>query len=143
MPRLAIVNMMIGFILLTFAGLGGSFIANDLTQGFLKDAAQVHNWQMTLLSSAHGHTNLFGMLHIVFGLTLPYSALPSKVLRWQTVGLGTGSFAMAVLMVLRAGFGPSDKLEALELLTGAGLSLALIALASHAAGLGLKLLKRA
>ena len=143
MPRLAILNMTLGFFLITLAAAAGPFIAADMTKAFLYDAAQLSSWQITLHTSAHGHTNLFGMTHVLFGLTLPYSALSPRLKILQTIGLGAGSFAMAVLMTLRGGLGPVAGLDALEIATGVLLSAALAALLSHAAGLLVRVLRRA
>lgn len=139
MPRLGLLNMVIGFFTLFVAACAGAFISFDMTQFFLKDPAQLDSWQLTLMKSAHGHTNLFGILHIVFGLTLPYSPFPSKIKIAQTCGFFAGVLSMGPLMMIRAYLGPTDSLEGIGLLIGAGLSLALLALSSHAAGLLFKL----
>ncbi|RZA13013.1 MAG: hypothetical protein EOP10_30445 [Proteobacteria bacterium] len=135
MPRISLLNMAIGFSVLFLAACAGAFVSFDMTEAFLKDTTQLHNWQATLLASAHGHTNLFAMLHILLGLTFPYSSLSNRIKAWQTGGLFAGVIAMGPLMMIRASYGPSASLEGMGLLIGALLSLALLTLASHAAAL--------
>ncbi len=142
MPRLGILNMMLGFMTLLFAAAGGAFVSFDMTQAFLKDPVQLESWQMTLLASAHGHANLFGLLHVALGLTLPYSLLESRWKILQTAGLFAGVVAMGPLMMIRAFQGPSDSFDALGLTIGAFLSASLLTLASHAAALAYKLMRR-
>jgi hypothetical protein len=143
MPRLAILNMLIGFAVLTLAAAAGSFVAFDTTEAFLKDKALLDSWQLLLQSSAHGHTNLFGLLHIVFGLTMPYSAWSARVKTLQTAGLAMGTVAMGPVMLIRSFAGPSESLDLLEVVIGLLLSAALVAMLTHAAGLAKKLLQRA
>ncbi len=141
MARLNILNMAIGFIVLFIAACAGAFVSFDMTQAFLKDTSQLSTWQTTLLQSAHGHTNLFGLLHIVFGLTAPYSALSPKIKAWQTAGLFAGVIAMGPLLMIRASYAPSNSFEGIGLVIGALLSASLLALASHAAALFFKWMK--
>jgi hypothetical protein len=143
MPRLALFNLTFGFCVLFLAASAGAFIADDLTTAYLKDRAMLETWAMTLTKSAHGHTNLFALIHIAFGLTMAYSALPARIKLLQTIGLGLGTLAMAVLMLVRARLGPTEDLDVVGIVIGVLLSCALAALASHAAGLAAKLLKRA
>jgi hypothetical protein len=143
MPRVGLFNMTFGFFLLTFAAAAGSFVATDMTEAFLRDPAALNSWRLTLERSAHGHTNLFALLHIAFGLTLPYSRFSRRVKWLQTLGLGLGSLVMAVLMVVRAGAGPVEGYDPLQLMMGAGLSAALLALAAHAVALMLRMWERA
>jgi hypothetical protein len=142
MPKIGLINMLIGFCTLFIAASAGAFISFDLTQAFLKDPALLHVWEITLMKSAHGHTNLFGILHITLGLTLPYSPWPEKWKVAQTIGLFAGVIAMGPLMMIRAYLGPTDSFEPVGLFIGACLSLALLAIASHAAGLAFKIMKR-
>jgi hypothetical protein len=142
MSRLSILNMALGFMVLFFAACAGAFVAFDMTQAFLHDITQLETWEMTLLKSSHGHSNLFGLLHIVLGLTLPYSPL---TLRWktvQTVCMFGGVLAMGPGMVMRAMAGPSESFDALGLSIGVGLSMALVSLGTHTAALFYKLLRR-
>ncbi len=135
MARLGQLNMIIGFAVLFFAASAGSFIAFDITEGFLKDKAILDSWKLLLMRSAHGHTNLFALVHIAFGLTLPYSSLSSKIKALQTVGLGLGTLAMSILMMLRAWQGPTEEIDVIAIVTGGFLSASLCAIASHCYGL--------
>lgn len=143
MPRLSIFNMMFGFLVLSLAAAAGAFIATDITDGYLRDKALLETWQLLLSKSSHGHTNLFAMIHIALGLTLPYSLLSPRVKLLQTVGLGLGTLAMGPLMIARAYIGPTDGIDPNAVAIGIMLSCALAAIASHAAGLGAKLMRRA
>ncbi|HYX33669.1 MAG TPA: hypothetical protein VE954_11185 [Oligoflexus sp.] len=142
MSRLSILNMAMGFLVLFFAACAGAFVSFDMTQAFLHDITQLETWEMTLLKSSHGHSNLFGILHIALGLTLPYSPL---TLRWkaiQTACMFGGVLAMGPGMVLRAMSGPSESFDALGLSIGVGLTMALVSLGTHTAALFYKLLRR-
>ncbi len=141
MARLSIFNMAFGFSVLFFAACAGAFISFDMTQAFLHDPAQLNSWQLSLLKSAHGHSNLFGVLHIGLGLTLPYSPLPQRSKIAQTVGLAMGVLAMGPGMIIRAFGGASDSFDVIGLCIGTGLSLALVTLATHAAALFYKTLR--
>lgn len=135
MPRLAILNFAIGFFILFLAASAGSFVAFDLTEAFLKDKTLLDDWQTVLLQSAHGHTNMFGMLHILFGLTLAYSPLNARYLKLQTLGFFLGSLAMGPGMMIRAYAGPSESLDFIGSMIGIGLSASFVALFSHSAAL--------
>lgn len=142
MPRLSLANFLIGFVAITLAFSGGFFIVTDAEKAFLHDPALMTSWQYTLLKSAHGHLNLFGYLHILFGLTLPYTGLSQRVKLWQTLGFLLGTLSMGVLLFLRAYNMP--VLEAVDWLGGAiggFLSLSLAALLVHCYGLGSKLMR--
>lgn len=143
MPRLSILNMAIGFLVLFLAACIGSFIAFDMTEGYLRDPEILSSWQLALQKSSHGHSNLFGILHILFGLTLPYSKLSLNLRKWQTLGLFSGTLAMGPGMLWRAQLGPSESVDLASILVGGGLSLALLTLASHFFGLIYKLLEKA
>ncbi len=142
MSRLSILNMALGFFVLFFAACAGAFVAFDMTQAFLHDMKQLNTWEMTLLQSAHGHSNLFGILHIVLGLTLPYSPLTARWKHIQTLGLFGGVLAMGPGMIMRALAGPSESFDALGLSIGVGLSMALVSIGTHAAALFYKLMRR-
>ena len=142
MSRLAIFNMALGFFLLCFSAMGGSFIAFDLTEGYLKDPEILTSWQLALQKSSHGHTNLFAMIHILMGLTLSYSVLSQKVKILQTWFLAAGSVAMGPLMLMRAAAGPSSSFDLIGLSIGGGLSLSFAALALHFFGLAGKLMEK-
>ena len=142
MSRLSILNMALGFLVLFLAACAGAFVSFDMTQAFLHDPMQLETWQLTLLKSAHGHSNLFGLLHIALGLTLPYSPAPMLWKKLQTIGMFAGVLAMGPGMMLRAFSGPSESFDPIGLMIGLGLSLSFASLASHAAGLFYKLLRR-
>lgn len=143
MARIGILNMVIGFLIIFLAACGGAFNAFDMTVGFMKNPALLESWQMVLLNSAHGHANLFGYIHILFGLTLPYSGVGDKVKKIQTAGIFAGAIAMGPLLMARAFAGPSESLDPLGIMIGIFLSAALICIAWHMGGLSMKLFKRA
>lgn len=134
--------MVIGFSLICLAAMAGAFIAQEATEAFVKDPSQLAAWGFTLRKSSHAHTNLFGMLHIVFGLTLPYSGMGIKIKRFQTLGLAAGSVAMSVGMILRAQFSSPSTEGWLDYGVAACLSLALVALMIHVTGLSQALFRR-
>lgn len=142
MNRLGLLNMTIGFIIVFIAAAAGAFIAWDLTEAYLVDSSILNEWQTALQRSAHGHSNLFGYLHILFGLTIVYSKLGRSWKLFQTIGLLAGSLAMGPGMLYRASLGPNPSTDLSGLLVGFGLSLALLAIASHAAGIAYKLSER-
>ena len=142
MPRIALLNFVIGFSVLFVAAAGGAFIANDLTDAFLRDPQLINSWNAILSRSAHGHTNLFGLLHICFGLTIPYSIFSPKIATAQTAALFAGTFAMGPLMIIRSTMPPSDGVDVMAILIGIFLSSALIMIFSHACGLLGKFMKR-
>jgi uncharacterized protein YneF (UPF0154 family) len=143
MPRLAVLNMFLGFLILALAAAAGSFIATDLTEGYLQDKEILGSWMLTLMSSAHGHTNQFALIHICFGLTLSYSTLSLRIKKLQTLGLLFGTVGMGPLMIWRAYIGPSRTTDITEIAIGFCLSLALIAIAAHAYGLARKYMSHA
>lgn len=142
LSRLALLNMFLGFLVVSLAAAAGSFIGLELTQGFLKDPEMLSSWRTTLLTSAHGHTNLFGMLHVLFGLTLPYSVLSTRIKVLQTAGIAAGVVAMGPIMFIRANLGPAEQMDIFELLIGVLLSCALAAVATHSYGIAAKLFRR-
>jgi hypothetical protein len=142
MPRLGIFNMMFGFLALFLAAAAGPFLATEITSGYLRDKALLDTWTLLLQKSSHGHTNLFGLVHIAFGLTMPYSILPTRAKLLQTIGFGLGTVAMGVVMLVRAALGPVDGIDPTEIALGVMLSCALAALGTHALGLAGKLLQK-
>lgn len=141
MQRLGILNMFIGFALIFVAASAGAFVAVDATHRFL-DGNSVASWRDMLQASSHGHTTLFGLIHTLFGLTLPYSVLSSRLKKLQTAGIFCGAFAMGPMMMIRAALGPTPTFEWNGLLIGGLLSCALFAIAGHAYGLFAKFLAR-
>lgn len=142
MPRVALLNFVIGFSVLFVAAAAGAFIANDLSEAFLRDHELLNSWNAILSRSAHGHTNLFGILHICFGLTIPYSIFSERIKKYQTVGLAAGTFAMGPLMIIRSTMPPTDGLDVMAVVIGIFLSGALAMIFSHTCGLLGKYLKR-
>lgn len=142
MPRIALVNFVIGFSVLFLAAAAGAFIANDLTEAFVRDKELLNSWNAILTRSSHGHTNLFAILHICFGLTIPYSVFSIKIKKLQTFGLLAGTFAMGPLMMVRASAPASEGFEVTTILIGICLSLSLAMIFSHACGLLGKIMDR-
>lgn len=142
MPRLALINILVGFAVVFVSAAGGAFIAWDMSQGFVSEPAILNSWYLTLARSSHGHFNLFGYLHILFGLTLSYSSLSQKLKVWQSMGLVLGTLAMGPGMLMRAYGQPSVDVSVSATLVGLMLSLALASIGAHIVGLGLKLAKR-
>ena len=142
MSQLSLLNMALGFLVIFLAACGGAFVSFDMTQAYLHDLTQLHTWQLELLKSAHGHSNLFGFLHIALGLTLPYSSLALRWKKWQTMALFAGVLAMGPGMIMRALSGPSESFEPLGLAIGFGLSLSLVCLGTHAAALFYRVVRR-
>ncbi len=141
MSKVGILNIFIGFVVVVLASCGGFFLVTDAEKAFLYDKEFLLSWQYTLFKSAHGHFNLFGILHILMGLSLPYSKLNKSRHIYQTVGLFVGTLTMGVLLILRGFLGVSKGLDGLGVVIGINLSLALIALITHCYGLGKKLTK--
>src|SRR3989338_11119514 len=102
MPRIGIANILIGFTVVVIASCGGFFLATEADKAFLLDKQILESWQYTLLKSAHGHFNLFGMLHILMGLSFPYSKISSRIQFLQTCGLFLGTLTMGILLFYRA-----------------------------------------
>ncbi len=142
MSRLGLLNILSGFTVLFLSASAGAFLANDITAAFIADKELLDTWQMTLLRSAHGHFNLFGILQILLGLTLPYSPWNLTVKKSQTVGLFLATLAIGPGLMIRAYTKPSVDLDLTAILVGLFLSLGLLTLLSHAAGIGYKLFKR-
>lgn len=143
MSRLGLVNILIGFTVLFLSASAGAFLANDITAAFLSDKELLNSWQLTLLRSAHGHFNLFGIVHVLLGLTLPYSPWSLLVKKLQTLGFFLATLAIGPGLMVRAYIKPSSELDAMGLLVGLCLSLGLVTLLSHAAGIAYKIFKRA
>lgn len=142
MPRLAILNIIIGFTAIFVASAGGAFLANDLSLTFVREGHFVASWQSVLLESAHGHVNLFSCLQILFGVTMPHSKLSMRMKLIQTGLFAGGLMAMGPLLVLRAWTGPEHSMDVLGMLIGIFLSGHLLAGASHVYGLTQNYLRR-
>ncbi len=138
MPRIALINMTLGFFIVATAACCGAFLATDITTNFISDPEQVNSWRSLLEKSAHGHTNLFGILHIVFGLTIPYSQLSLKMKKLQTAGLLAGTIAMSVGLFIMAALEPSTDVNFMGIMLGTFLSCSLASIFSHGYGLLMK-----
>lgn len=141
MPRLALLNFLIGFIVIFLAAALGTFVATDMTRLFVHDPAALHSWNLTLTQSAHGHANMFGMLHILFGLTMSYSVMSMRIKTFQTAGFAAGTLAMSVGMMVRANQMPHEGFDLTGLVLGLMFSATFAALAVHVIGLLKKMAK--
>ena len=141
MPRLSILNFVIGFCVLGLSSASGVFLANDITAGFIKDPAILNGWELSLHRSAHGHTNLFGMLHVLMGLTFPYSVLGASAKKFQTMGLAAGTAAMSIGLFIKGLRAPNFDPTVLDVGIGIALSLALLAVGMHIFGLTARLMR--
>lgn len=146
MPRIALWNIFFGFLVICLGAAAGALVAADLTRSFvdnLDTATSIsRSWELTIQSSAHGHTNLFGIIHIVTGLTMPYARLGSRAKIAVTLGLTFGVFAMGPLMIWRSTIQPTMNYDLSGILIGACLVGALTAMAIQTAGLWLAFRKR-
>ncbi len=143
MARVSLFNIFLGFFLIFLASCYGAFLARDSTYALLQNKELLDSWGYILRKSAHAHTNSFGMLHILLGLTQPYSNLSLATKKKQTWGLLAGTFAMSVLLFVRS-YIPVDRLayDIQGYFIGCCLTLSLLSLASHCFGLFSKLKKR-
>lgn len=141
MPRIAILHMFVGFILIFLSASGGFFLGTEVAEAFIHSPDELHSWFLTLAKSAHGHTNLFGYLHVLVGMTTPYAILSPRMRLVEFIGLCSGSFAMSFLMFYRAYGEPEVSLSFMGILTGACLSLSLVAIAIRVYGIGFKLMR--
>ena len=141
MSRIGIANLTWGFFMIFTAACGGVFVALRASEVFISGYVPP-TWESVLHASSHGHTSLFGMIHILFGLTIPYAAAGYRENLMKTIGLLAGSFAMGPLMLVRASLGPTLSTELNGILIGAALSCALLAIFYHVIGLARKLAVR-
>lgn len=142
MSRLSLLNLLIGFFLIFVSAASGAFLANDLTVKYLSEKTLVDNWASLIQKSAHGHTNLFGIIHICLGLTLPYSLASKNIKGIQTLGLSLGSIAMSLLMIIRSLNIPDSQSDNIGFAIGFFLSASLVSLFTHILGIGAKLFER-
>ena len=139
MSKLGLLHILVGFWLIFLASCGGFFVADDQHNSFVQQRPQdLISWWMVLQASAHGHTNLFGMLHVLVGLTLPYSMLSVGWKTMQFGGLLLGSFTMSALMIIRSLQVPDPLSDPLGIVMGGLLSCALLAIVLHIIGLSMK-----
>jgi hypothetical protein len=141
MRRIALLNLVIGFFLIFMAACGGAFVALRLTESYLNGVASP-GWEAALQASSHGHTSLFGIIHILIGLTMPYSRSSDQIESLKTFGIFCGSMAMGPLLLVRAALGPTSSTEWSGLIVGTCLSLALAAILFHALSLLRRFLQR-
>ncbi len=142
MSRISLFNLAIGFLVLFIAACYGAFIATDLTSDFIHDPALLNSWSTKITQSSHGHTNLFGILHIAFGLTLPYSIWPNRIKIMQTIGLAAGTIAMGPLMLIKSSIPPHQDYDVASMAIGIFLSFALCAILTQSVGIFARILRR-
>lgn len=137
MPRIALWNLFFGFLLVCIAAAAGPIIANDLTNSFAGqlEAGIPHtrDWLTTLQASAHGHLNLFGVLHVLTGLTMPHARQTQKLRMFVTAGLCAGAMAMGPMLLWRSHVIPARQIDPSGVVIGVLLVFALTALVTHAA----------
>lgn len=139
MSSLAIIHLVTGFLSVFISACAGIFLATDLTEAFAQDISLIGTWNTTLLISAHSHTNQFGILHVLFGLSEHWNVLPKFVRRFQLIGLCLGSIAMSILMALKSFQSPSVNWDLIGAASGFCLSMALISIGLHTFGIALRL----
>jgi hypothetical protein len=139
MPKIGLLHILIGFIVIVFAAMTGPFLANMITSAFVHNPGELSGWRMTLLQSAHGHLTLFGVIQVLLGLTSVYSQLSGRMKQLQLALFLGGPIAMGPMMYLRAAEMPSDVLDWGGMAIGALLTCSLLALGMHIYGLMLKL----
>lgn len=142
MYRLAVLNMLLGFICIFLSASGGTFLSVEVTEAFLSDPEWLQGWNLTLLKSAHNHFNQFGFILLFFGLTLSYSKIPRKFHMAQSCGLWLGTLAMGPGLIWKSYEMPSRDESLVSYLIGFGVSLSLVAIAGHIIGLMKKLMEK-
>ena len=139
MPRIALWNILFGFVVICLAAASGAIVANDMSNAFLDTLSPgggaSNDWTLTLQGSAHGHVNLFGMIHIALGLTMPHAHQTPRLRKVITAGLTMGSIAMGPLMIWRSFLLPTREIELNGIIIGIFLCCSLAALMAHTAGL--------
>ena len=137
MSRLSLINFVIGFTVILIASSAGAFIGLEMTQNEIAKIPE--SWGLVLRRSAHGHFNLFGLIHILFGLTLPYSNVSTIIKKWQSIGLFLGTLSMGPGMIYRSTLPPTDDFDLATWIVSLGLSCYLLAMTIHILGLLLKI----
>ena len=66
MPKISIINFIIGFLTIIFASFYGIYIAYYTNTYFAYDPSQLHGFEYVTMKSSHGHSNLFGTLHTLY-----------------------------------------------------------------------------
>ena len=134
MSRVAMVNLAWGFFMIFMSGCGGAFVALRASEAFISGPI-TPQWETVLQASSHGHTALFGVIHILLGLTITYARSSLSHDRLKSCAIFAGSFAMGPLLLIRASLGPTLSTELNGMLMGVALSCALLGILFHAIGL--------
>lgn len=142
MPRLSLLNMAIGFFVVFLSSCLGVINSFELTSAFLNDPKALGSWLMTISNSAHGHTALFGVVQILFGLSLSYSRHRVKIKEVQTLCMSLAPIGMGPLLMIRGQAGPSPSTDFLGIAIGICMVSSTLAILWHAFGLVLKLKER-
>jgi hypothetical protein len=141
MSRVGLFNMGFGFFVIFLSASAGTFLSYALTEEILREGLATTRWSSLLQRSAHGHFNLFGMIHILFGLSLVYSPL-SPHWHWkQTIALVLGTLAMGPGLYLHSLNPPQHQISMFNILLGILVGAALVALLSHAVALFFRVMK--
>ncbi len=135
MKRQYLVLMIIGFFCIFLSAASGAFLSSELTQLFILDPSGLGSWKISLLKSAHGHFNLFGMILILISLSSPYSQLSPFLNRLRFAGCLSGCLAAGPGLLIHAFTQPNLNLNLITILLGAGFSFFLLALWIHMFGL--------
>ncbi len=124
--------MAFGFLIIFISAMAGVFLVSDIELAFMKDKDLLLSWMHILQKTSHGHFNLFGMLHILFGLTLPYARHEKKLTLFLTACLVLGSLAMGPCLLIKSFLANESLMRtSLDYLVGGFLSLSLIAIGCH------------
>jgi len=142
MSKVSLINVLIGWIGLVISAFAGVFIASDLSTEFINHSQMSETWKSVIIQSSHGHSNMFSMIHILFGLSLSYSVYTNRTKIIQTIFLFMGIVAMGPLMYLRSNIKPTPELGLVEVSIGVCLSLSLLSMCSHCIGIASKIFKR-
>ena len=141
MPKISLINICFGFFLIFCASMGGFFLGQETKEIISQNSLDLLKWEILIYKSAHAHTNLFGMLHILFGITIPYSKLSLTFKKLQTLGLMLGSLSMSVIMFFRAKINPYMDSDYGGAVMGVFLTLALLSIGVHCIGLTYKIIR--
>jgi len=139
--HLKILNLLFGFFLIFLSSCGGFFIGLMTQLALTSDRLFLSTPFYLLQKSAHSHTNLFGLIHIAFALTLRDSKLSSRSKIYQTWGLFLGSLSMSLLMILRSLTLGTNVSELMKYFSIIFLCFYILAVFTHCYGLLLRLIK--
>jgi NADH:ubiquinone oxidoreductase subunit K len=136
MRKMATLNILLGFITLFFLAMSGLFLRKEVVDQYLASPDGLQSWRYMLMRSAHGHGNLFAIIQILYGVSLPYARSRNIARIFQTMGFFLGAFAMSTLVFLEAQSKPSPIGWSLnQLCIGACISAWSIAMVWHIYGL--------